>query len=62
MTVKQFRKKVDIARKYGKANLDNGSVLHYFGPGGSIVWSIRDRYNNTVDVAFNPKDLEYLYE
>lgn len=62
MTVKQFRKKVETARKYGKANLANGSVLHYWGEGDSIVWSIWDKYGNTVDTACNPKKLEYLYK
>lgn len=62
MTVKQFRKKVEIARKHGKATLENGSVLHYFGPGHSVVWSLRDKYGNTVDTAYNAKHLEYLYE
>lgn len=62
MTVKQFREKVEIARRYGKAVLENGSVLHYFGKGGSFSWSLRDKYGNTVDTAVCPEQLEYLYE
>ena len=62
MTVKQFRQKVDIARKYGSAKLENGSWLDYWEYGGSAAWSIKDRYGNTVDTACNPKRLEYLFE
>ena len=62
MTVNQFRKKVEIARKYGKAKLDNGSVLYYYGPGGSIIWSLKDKYGQTVDTAYDPKQFEYLYK
>jgi hypothetical protein len=60
MTVKQFRKKVEIARKYGKANLEDGYTLHYYGPGS--YWALRDdKSGNTVDVAYHPEQLEYLY-
>ncbi len=62
MTVKQFRKKVEIARKYGKANLEGGNKLYYYGPGGSFNWALHDKYGNTVDVAYNPEQLEYLYK
>lgn len=58
MTIKQFRKKVDIARKYGEAKMENGSVLRFTGNS----WSIRDKNGNTVDIADAPKQLDYLYE
>lgn len=59
MTVKQFRKKIDMARKYGRANLENGSVLYY---DGSASWSICDRYGNTIDTACRPAKFEYIFE
>lgn len=62
MTVKQFRQKADIARKYGQAKLDNGCKLLYHGLGGSCPWALRDKYGNTVDVADDPKELEYLFD
>ena len=59
VTVKQFRKKTDIARKYGRVNLENGAVLYY---DGSDLWSICDKYGNTVDTACKPEKLEYIFE
>lgn len=62
MTVKQFRKKVDIARQYGEAKLDSGCTLLYFGPCCSYSWSLRDEEGNTVDIVNDPKELEYLFD
>jgi hypothetical protein len=61
MTVKQFRKKVLVAREGGSAVLDDGVVLYCF-KGAREEFSLRDRYGNTVDTAYSPERLEYLYE
>ena len=60
MTVKQFRVKARVARESGSAALDDGGVLYYFK--GTGEFSLRDRYGNTVDTAYYPERLEYLYE
>jgi hypothetical protein len=59
MTVKQYRKAVQIARKYGRASLDNGCILHYYGPHG---WAIHEANGQTVDTASNPSAFEYLFD
>lgn len=59
MTVRQFRKQVEVARRCGEAYLPDKSRLYCWGDG---EWSIRDRYGNTVDTAHRPEDLEYLFD
>ena len=58
MTVKQFRKKAQIARKCGEAWLDDGMVLYFWGN----YWSVRAKDGNTVSVADTSKGLEFLFE
>ena len=60
MTIKQFRKACDIARRYGEAKLDDGSILCYHGP--SYGWAIRSKNGNTVATAYDPKKFEYLFD
>ena len=62
MTIKQFRRKVEIARLYGEAYLGDGCTLIYHGPGGSGNWAVRNKDGNTVDVADVPCKLEYLFD
>ena len=57
MTVKQFRKKVVIARKHGEADLGNGLTLRYTG----TYWSIMTG-KQTIDTAEVAANLEYLFQ
>ena len=60
MTVKQFRKKADIALKCGEAALDDGCVLYYHGP--QYGWSLHDKDGQTVTTAYSPEQFEFLFE
>lgn len=57
MTIKQFRKKADIAKKNGMVKLEDGDILYYFEKHG---WSIHDKNDNTIDTADTLIKLEYL--
>ena len=59
MTVKQFRRKVEVALRCGMAYLPDKSRLYYDEDG---EWTIRDRYGIAVDTAHRPEDLEYLFD
>ena len=61
MTIKQFRKKVAIARKFGMAFLGHGAKL-YYEKGDSYPWTMLDKNGVTVDVAETPEQLEYLFK
>lgn len=62
MTVKQFRRKGQVARENGSAVLDDGGVLLYCFMGAREEFCLRDRNGNTVDTAYTLERLEYLYE
>lgn len=57
MTVKQFRAKVKIARKYGQADLGNGLTVCFTG----FHWAIR-REKETITTADSPDKLEYMFD
>jgi hypothetical protein len=59
MTVKQYRKAVIIARKYGIARLNDGCTLHYYGQHG---WAFHSANGQTVDTASSPSAFEYLFD
>ena len=59
MTVKQYRKAVDIARRYGSAKLKTGCTLYYHG---AHEWSINDKDGQTIDTASSPSAFEYLFD
>lgn len=61
-TLKQYKRKVEIARRTGEAILQDGCRLRYYRRGCGEVWSIRDKHGNTIDTADTPKALEYLFD
>lgn len=56
MTIKQFYEKAKIARAYGEAKLDNGSMLWWTGR----EWIYKGYNGQVVDTAYDIKALEYL--
>lgn len=56
MTVKQFHKKIEVARKHGRATLNETTTLYYHGRD----WSIEHKNGNTIDVSYDPRSFEYL--
>ena len=59
MTVKQYRDAVNIARKYGIAEMKNGLTLHFNGVHG---WAIHGKDGQTIDTASTPTAFEYLFD
>lgn len=59
MTVKQFRKKVEIARKCGKAHINDNCVLYYYR---DRLFSLVSSDGNVIDTTYRPETLEYLFE
>lgn len=57
MTKKQFQKKIDIARKYGMAKLEDDLLIFHGND-----WAVCDKDNNTVVTAYDPMRLFYLFE
>ena len=56
MTVKQFQKKCEVARRTGEAKLEGGCILYFHGD----TWSLKSRNGNIFDTAYNPKSFEYI--
>ena len=58
MTIAQFKKKIEVARKNGYASLPNGEILYYRG---NNEFAIYDCNGNCVEVSKNgATNLEYL--
>lgn len=51
MTVKQFERKADSARRYGSAVLEDGDVLICHA---ACDWSLRRTDGGTIDTAHDP--------
>ena len=56
MTIKQFYEKAKIARAYGEAKLDNGSMLWWTGR----EWIYKGHNVLEQKTAYDIKALEYL--
>ena len=59
MTIRQYRKKIDVAMRDGVASLGSGSELHY-AKGFRNEWSIIAGDGNVVDVSYDPKHFDYI--
>ncbi len=69
MTVNQYKKKIEVARKLGKADLGGGSALEYDGLGSDwrlvSTWKCSPRSvlkRNVVDVSYDPMKFSYICE
>ena len=62
MTKLQFKKKAQIALRYGIARLDDGYILYYWGGPGSIRWSLENDEGNTIKTAVHSYELEFLFD
>ena len=65
MTINQLKKKIEVARKCGSANLDDGSVLEYGGTryGWTLVSTWKEGgmvVRNVVDTAHDPMKFSYI--
>lgn len=57
MTVKQFRRKAEIARECGEALLPGGCILVCHCPGD---WSLIAPDGNVIDTAWTPDVFEHI--
>ena len=55
MTKNQLIKKADVARRYGRARVED-SVLYFHGD----YFALYDKNNNCVDCVYNINDLFYI--
>lgn len=62
MTKLEFRKKAQIALRYGIARLDDGYILYYWGGPDSIRWSLENEEGNTIKTAVHSYELEFLFD
>ena len=56
MTKKQFAAKIETARKYGRATLDD-CILFYFGD----FWSLREFNGQTIDTCTHSPEKYFDY-
>lgn len=59
MTERQFKIKVEAARKTGRAAMPYDTELIYNGPG---FWAVHEKGGQTVDTAFTANQLYYIYK
>lgn len=60
MTLKQYYKKIDIARKTRYAILPDAVLYcHQITP-YRIEWSLKSIDGNTIDTAYDPKKFSYI--
>ncbi len=67
MTVNQYKEKIKVARRFGKADLGGGSVLEYGGPGSDwrlvSTWRCSPKSvlkRSVVDVSYDPMKFSYI--
>lgn len=58
MTVKQYARRVELARKYGCAELADGYELIRWSNGS---WSVRHKDGSTLETDWYPERFEYLF-
>lgn len=64
LTARQFQKKIEIARKTGRAELPDGCALLFFGYSGGLEqgFSIRNKDGGTIVSTYHPERYAFLFE
>ena len=64
MTMRQYQRKIEIARKCGSADLGDGATLYYQHPDYPGVpghtWSLVHEDGNVIDTGWNPNKFSYV--